>query len=95
VEGAAPMRALRSTITYLEKSKMDVLLNAPDQSTQQGCRDHTLLLFLYNAGARADEVAQIKIADLLFAHRARDHSLAQFVAKGKTATLSFVAVNRD
>jgi site-specific recombinase XerD len=42
---------------------MDALLNAPDQSTQQGCRDHTLLLFLYNTGARADEVAQIKIAD--------------------------------
>jgi len=25
-----------------------------------GCRDHTLLLFLYNTGARADEVAQIR-----------------------------------
>ncbi len=59
-------RAPRSSITYLEKSEMDALLNAPDQSTQQGCRDHTLLLFLYNTGARADEVAQIKIADLLF-----------------------------
>jgi site-specific recombinase XerD len=63
---------------------MDALLNAPDQSTQQGCRDHTLLLFLYNTGARAGEVAQIKIADLLFAHSARDHSLTQI------ATLSFV-----
>jgi integrase/recombinase XerD len=75
-------RAPRSTITYLEKSEMDALLNAPDQSTQQGCRDHTLLLFLYNTGARADEVAQIKIADLLFAHSARDHSLAQIRGKG-------------
>ncbi len=65
-------RAPRSSITYLEKSEMDALLNAPDQSTQQGCRDHTLLLFLYNTGARADEVAQIKIADLLFAHSARE-----------------------
>jgi bifunctional non-homologous end joining protein LigD len=27
-------------------------------------RRATLLLFLYNTGARADEVAQIKIADL-------------------------------
>jgi integrase/recombinase XerD len=75
-------RAPRSSITYLEKSEMDALLNAPDQSTQQGCRDHTLLLFLYNTGARADEVAQIKIADLLFAHSARDHSLAQIRGKG-------------
>ncbi len=72
----------RSSVTYLEKSEMDALLNAPDRSTQQGCRDHALLLFLYNTGARADEAAQMKIADLLFAHFARDHSLAQIHGKG-------------
>ena len=43
-------RAPRSTITYLEKPEMDALLNAPDQSTDQGRRDHALLLFLYNTG---------------------------------------------
>ena len=75
-------RTPRSTITYLEKSEMDALLGAPDQSTQQGCRDHTLLLFLYNTGARADEAAQLKVADLLFAHSARDHSLVQIRGKG-------------
>jgi site-specific recombinase XerD len=42
-------RAPRSTITYLEKSEMDALLSAPDQSTDQGRRDHALLLFLYRA----------------------------------------------
>jgi integrase/recombinase XerD len=75
-------RTPRSTITYLEKSEMDALLGAPDQSTEQGRRDHTLLLFLYNTGARADEAAQVKIADLLFAHSARDHSLVQIRGKG-------------
>jgi integrase/recombinase XerD len=75
-------RTARSSVTYLEKSEMDALLNAPDRSTQQGCRDHALLLFLYNTGARADEAAQMKIADLLFAHFARDHSLAQIHGKG-------------
>ena len=39
---------------------MDALLNAPDQSTDQGRRDHALLLFLYNTGTRADEAAQAK-----------------------------------
>lgn len=48
-------RAPRSSITYLEKSEMDGLLDAPDRSTDQGRRDHALLLFLYNTGARADE----------------------------------------
>lgn len=54
---------------------MDALLSAPDQSTDQGRRDHALLLFLYNTGVRADEAAHVKIVDLLLAHSPRDHSL--------------------
>lgn len=75
-------RAPRSTITYLEKSEMDELLNAPDQSTDQGRRDHGLLLFLYNTGARTDETAQAKIEDLFLAHSSRDRSLVQVRGKG-------------
>jgi site-specific recombinase XerD len=63
-----PKRAPRPTITY--------------QSTDQGRRDHALLLFLYNTGARADEAAQVKIVDLLLAHSSRDHSLVQVRGKG-------------
>ncbi len=77
-----PKRAPRSTITYLEKSEMNALLNAPDHSTGQGRRDHALLLFLYNTGARADEAAQTKIGDLALAHSSRDHSLVQVHGKG-------------
>jgi len=77
-----PKRAPRSTITYLEKPEMDALLNAPDKSTDQGRRDHALLLFLYNTGARADEAAQTKIVDLSLAHAPRDHSLVQVRGKG-------------
>src|SRR5262249_49665766 len=40
------------------------LLAAPDVATAQGRRDHAVLLFLYNTGARADEVAHMRIADL-------------------------------
>ena len=49
---------------YLEKVEMDALLAAPERSTAQGRRDHRLLLFLYNSGARADEAAQLVIANL-------------------------------
>jgi len=41
-----------------------------------------LLLFLYNTGARADEAAQSKIADLTLAQTPRDHSLVQVHGKG-------------
>lgn len=57
-------RTIRSTVPYLEKPEMDALLAAPDCKTDQGRRDHALLLFLYNSGARADEAAQLLIRDV-------------------------------
>ncbi len=76
-------KAMNREITYLEKSEMDALLAAPDRSTAQGQRDYVLLLFLYNTGARADEAAQLKIADLQLAHApARDFSSVQIRGKG-------------
>ena len=57
-------KAAKGTLSYLEKPEMNALLAAPDRRTSQGARDHPLLLFLYNAGARADEAARLTIADL-------------------------------
>lgn len=57
-------RAARVAVGYLDKHEIDALLAAPDRTTKIGCRDHVLLLFLYNTGARADEAAQLNIGDL-------------------------------
>ena len=57
-------KAATGTLPYLDKPEMDALLAAPDRRTSQGARDHALLLFLYNAGARADEAARLTVADL-------------------------------
>jgi len=57
-------KAPRTTVPYLEKDELDALLQAPNRSTTLGRRDYALLLFLYNTGARADEAAKAKIADL-------------------------------
>ena len=54
----------KAVVPYLEKAEIDALLAAPDRRTAQGRRDHALLLFLYNTGARASEAAQLKVADL-------------------------------
>jgi len=51
-------------IMYLEKEEMKALLDAPDRKTGQGSRDYALLIFLYNTGARASEVANLKIGNL-------------------------------
>jgi site-specific recombinase XerD len=57
-------KAPQRSIGYLEKAEVDALLAVPDRQTAQGRRDYAVLLFLYNVGARADEVAQALVADL-------------------------------
>jgi site-specific recombinase XerD len=57
-------RFTRNELTYLDKPEMDALLAAPNRRTKQGLRDHALLLFLYNSGARASEAASLLIRDL-------------------------------
>jgi len=57
-------KAAKGTLPYLDKGEMDAILAAPDRRASQGLRDHALLLFLYNAGARADEAARLTITDL-------------------------------
>jgi site-specific recombinase XerD len=54
----------KPTLGYLEKPEMDALLGAPAQRTDQGRRDYAVLLFLYNTGARAAEVADSQVGDL-------------------------------
>jgi hypothetical protein len=54
----------RPGLCYLDKPEMDALLAAPDNTTEGGRRDHSLLLFLYNTGARASEAAAVAVRDL-------------------------------
>ena len=55
----------RPVMAYLDKPEMDAVLAAPDRRSRQGLRDHALLLFLYNSGARANEAARLTIGDLI------------------------------
>lgn len=64
-------------ITALDRDEMDAILNAPNRSTVQGCRDYAVLIFLYNSGARASEVAQLRLADIDWHARS-----AQILGKG-------------
>lgn len=57
-------KATHKLIAYLETDEVEALLRQPDCGTVQGRRDRAVLLFLYNTGARADEVAHVQIGDL-------------------------------
>jgi integrase/recombinase XerD len=72
----------RPRMSYLEKPEMDALLSSPDL-TPLGARDRALLLFLFNTGARADEVAHVRISDLELGRAAtRDRSSVLIHGKG-------------
>jgi integrase/recombinase XerD len=75
-------KAPRSLVPYLEKTEMDALLAAPDLTTTQGRRDHAVLQFLYNAGTRADETAQVRIGDLILP-QVPERDLASVLIRGK------------
>ena len=70
-------------IGYLDKDEIDALLAAPDRTSRLGSRDHALLLFLYNTGARADEAAQLTVGDLrLRGPQEKSQSFVQLRGKG-------------
>ncbi|WP_255005728.1 tyrosine-type recombinase/integrase [Roseovarius sp. M141] len=52
-------RAPVSEPCYLEPAEVAAILAQPDRSTVEGMRDHTLLSFLYNSGARIQEALDL------------------------------------
>lgn len=51
---------------YLTVAETEVLFAMPDIQTKQGRRDLTLLLLLYDTGARASELIKLKGGDVVF-----------------------------
>jgi len=64
IRGIPVKKAAQNLIPYFDKGEIDELLKAPNLDKELGRRDRTLLLFLYNSGCRADEVARLTIANL-------------------------------
>src|SRR6185369_2208829 len=56
----------KKLIGYLTRTEMQALLAAPDQSKWSGRRDHTLLLTLYNSGARVSEITALTCQHVCF-----------------------------
>lgn len=59
-------RTVSSTLTYLDRDEITALLAAPSPSVRMGLRDRTLLVFLYNTGARVSEAVNTNIEDIRF-----------------------------
>jgi integrase/recombinase XerD len=57
-------RALQRAAIYLEPEEARAVIAAVDRRCRGGERDHALLLFLYNTGARVSEALAIRACDL-------------------------------
>ncbi len=57
-------KARQRPACYLEADDVRAILANPDRRTAGGWRDYTLLLFLYNCGARVSEAADTRWDDL-------------------------------
>jgi site-specific recombinase XerD len=53
-------------VTCLSRTDMEHILNSIDRATKLGRRDLALLQFLYNTGARAQEVVDLRIPSVRF-----------------------------
>ena len=62
---AIPSKTHRpSCASYLEPAEVQILLAQPNRHTALGVRDHALLLFLYNTGARISEALSVRRGDV-------------------------------
>jgi integrase/recombinase XerD len=62
---SAPLKRTASCeIQHLDLSEIQAVLGGIDRSTANGRRDHALLTFLFNTGARVSEVVGLQACDL-------------------------------
>lgn len=52
-------RTAQRALCYLDAREIEAILAQPDRSTLEGQRDHALLAFLYNTGARIQEALDL------------------------------------
>ena len=76
---AIPMKRVAPAEThFLERDEMQDLLQHLPRTGRLAQRDHALILFLYNTGARAQEVAELRAGNLQLA----EHPLVRLHGKG-------------
>ena len=77
-------RAQRRAMTYLEPAEVAAILSQPDRKTLEGQRDHAILSFLYNTGARIQEALDVRPQDLHLASPAH----VRLTGKGRKERIS-------
>lgn len=70
-------RTERNLVTYLTEPEIDALLEACDQTTWTGRRDHTMFVLTIQAGLRISELAALTSADITLSVGANVHVIGK------------------
>ena len=88
VEWAGSIRAIplkktvRPRIAWLSTEDMEAMIAGSDRRSVTGRVEHAVLLFLYNAGARASEAAGLQVEDLHLPERTGESARTTIHGKG-------------
>lgn len=66
IQSIKRVRGENKPVGYLSMEAIETILAQPDTSTQKGQRDMFLMLFLYQTGARVQELVDVRIRDISF-----------------------------
>ena len=70
IQSIKRVRGETKPVGHLSMEAIEAILAQPDTSTQKGLRDMFLMLFLYQTGARVQEMVDVRIRDISFANTA-------------------------
>jgi site-specific recombinase XerD len=70
-------RTERNLVTYLSEPEVDALLEACNQTTWTGRRDHTMFVLTIQAGLRISELAALTCADITLTTGANVHTVGK------------------
>jgi site-specific recombinase XerD len=75
-------KAVPQPISWLTREEMEALIAVPDRRTLRGRTEQSLLLFLYNTGARVSETTGLQVGDLQIGWHDDRHELVTLTGKG-------------
>ncbi len=73
VAGVPTKRTAPPRVRFLARDEIETLFKNLPTDTPRALRDQTLLLFLYNTGARVQEVAELRVGNLELGPKPRVH----------------------
>lgn len=81
IRAIAMKKAAQQPISWMTRKEVEALIAVPDCQTPRGQTEHSLLLFLYNTGARVSEATRLQVGNLQVG-RHEGHALATLCGKG-------------